>query len=275
MSRPWWRKGNKSWYATINGKQELLCNAPSKSDRKGRDRADEELQRLLAVRQSIGHDATIVGVLEEFLTWAEKNLAQGTYYGHNLYLQNFLDHLEVAFIRDLKPIHVTKWVDGHEGWGNPSKRAAIISAKRALNWAVEQGMIERNPVATIKRPPPWPARGARSRRNSQEGAPGHGPGVPACDESHAGDRLSPYRGADCDGQGREPGVGGLDISGWPPRQQNRSENQAVKNNLLAKVNPAPHQGSHEAVSDGAFVPEPAWQALELQRDSSAMEASSR
>lgn len=154
MSRPWWRDANKAWYGTIGGRQELLCKAPSKSDRKGRERADEQLQKRLAARKSIGHDATIVGVLEEFLGWSEKNQAHGTYYGHKLYLQDLLDHLEVAFIRDLKPIHVTKWVDGHKGWGNASKRAAIISAKRALNWAVKQGLIEKNPISSVERPPP-------------------------------------------------------------------------------------------------------------------------
>ena len=30
MSRPWWRKTSKAWYATIDGKQELLCKAKSK-----------------------------------------------------------------------------------------------------------------------------------------------------------------------------------------------------------------------------------------------------
>ena len=154
MSRPWWRKTNNAWYATIGGKQELLCKAPSKSDRKGRDRADKELQKKLALKQSLGYNATLVGVLEEFLTWSEKNQAKGTYYGHKLYLQDFLDHLEVAFIRELKPIHLTKWIDGHETWGNASKRAAIISVKRAFNWAVEQGLIEKNPFGTVKRPPP-------------------------------------------------------------------------------------------------------------------------
>jgi integrase len=154
MSRPWWRKTNNAWYATIGGKQELLCKAPSKSDRKGRDRADKELQKKLALKQSLGYNATVVGVLEEFLTTSKKNQAQGTYYGHKLYLQDFLDHLEFAFVRELKPIHLTKWIDGHETWGNASKRAAIISVKRAFNWAVEQGLIEKNPFGTVKRPPP-------------------------------------------------------------------------------------------------------------------------
>jgi len=86
----------------------LLCKAKSKSDRKGRDPADEGLGKKLALRQSLGFNATIVGVFEEFLTWSEKNQAESTFYGHKLYLQDFLDHAEVAFVRELKPIHVTK-----------------------------------------------------------------------------------------------------------------------------------------------------------------------
>jgi integrase len=105
------------------------------------------------MRQSIGFNATIVGVLEEFLTWSEKNQAHGTHYSHKLYLQDFLDHLEIAFVRELKPLHLSKWVDGHKGWGSASKRGAITSVKRAFNWAAEQGFIEKNPVSVVKRPP--------------------------------------------------------------------------------------------------------------------------
>ena len=79
MSRPWWRKTNKAWYATIDGKQELLCKAKSKSDRKGRDKADDELQKKLALRQTVGFDATIAGVFEQFLEWSEANQATKTY----------------------------------------------------------------------------------------------------------------------------------------------------------------------------------------------------
>ena len=160
MSRPWWRKTSKAWYATINGKQELLCKAPSKSDRKGQDRADKELQKVLAVRQSIGYDATIAGVLEEFLVWSQANQSAKTYRGYKDLLQSFLDHAEVAFVRELKPIHITKWLDDHKpkgkhvGWGSSGRRAAIVAVKRALNWAVEQGLIEKNPLFLVKLPTP-------------------------------------------------------------------------------------------------------------------------
>jgi hypothetical protein len=146
MSRPWWRKTNKAWYATIDGKQELLCKAKSKSDRKGRDKADDELQKKLAGRQSMGYDATIAGVFEQFLEWSEANQAAKTYRGYKDLLQSFLDHVDVAFVRQLKPIHITRWLDDHKpggtkkhvGWNSSGRRAATVAVKRALNWAVEQ-----------------------------------------------------------------------------------------------------------------------------------------
>ncbi len=160
MSRPWWRKTNKAWYATIDGKQQLLCKAKSKSDRKGQDKAAEELQKLLAVRQNIGHDATIAGVLEEFLGWSQANQAASTYRWYKELLQSFLDHVTVAFVRQLKPIHITKWLDGHKpegkhvGWGDAGRRGATVAVKRALNWGVEQGLIENNPLHRMKPPSP-------------------------------------------------------------------------------------------------------------------------
>jgi integrase len=161
MSRPWWRKTNKAWYATIDGKQELLCKAKSKSDRKGRDKADDELQKKLALRQSMGYDATIAGVLDQFLEWSQANQATNTYRGYEYLLQSFLDHVEVAFVRQLKPIHITKWLDDHKpggkkhvGWNTSGRRAATVAVKRALNWAVEQGLIEKSPLFLVKLPPP-------------------------------------------------------------------------------------------------------------------------
>ena len=127
MSRPWWRKTNKAWYATIDGKQELLCKAKSKSDRKGRDRADEELQKKLALRQTMGYDATIAGVFEEFLVWSQANQSAKTYRGYKDLLQSFLDHVEVAFVRQLKPIHITKWLDDHKPKGK-SMLGGILQA---------------------------------------------------------------------------------------------------------------------------------------------------
>ncbi|MEM6434758.1 MAG: site-specific integrase [Cyanobacteria bacterium P01_D01_bin.115] len=52
----------------------------------------------------------------------------------------------------LKPLDITQWLDANPTWKASGRRAAITAAKRALNWAVEQGVIDRNPIAAIKRP---------------------------------------------------------------------------------------------------------------------------
>ena len=160
MPQRWWRKANKAWYATVNGRQELLCKATSKADRKGQDKADRELQKVLALQQTIGYDATVAGVFEAFLDWSQQNQAAKTYRGYRDLLQSFLDHIDVAFVRELRPIHVTKWLDAHKpagkhrGWSTSGRRAATCAVKRALGWAVEQGLVEKSPLAGVKLPSP-------------------------------------------------------------------------------------------------------------------------
>jgi integrase len=117
---------------------------------------------MLALRKAIGYDATIAGVFEQFLEWSQANQATKTYRGYKDLLQSFLDHVDVAFVRQLKPIHVTKWLDSHKpggkkkhvGWNSSGRRAATVAVKRALNWAFEQGLIEKNPLALVKLPRP-------------------------------------------------------------------------------------------------------------------------
>ena len=42
---------------------------------------------------------------------------------------------------DVKPFHVTRWLDRHPGWGDGSRRCAITAVKRAFNWAVSEGLL--------------------------------------------------------------------------------------------------------------------------------------
>src|SRR5262249_18704139 len=54
--------------------------------------------------------------------------------------------------KDLKPLHVTRWLDAHPGWKG-SRRNAIIAVKRAFNWADAEGLLQPNPVKAVKKPP--------------------------------------------------------------------------------------------------------------------------
>lgn len=46
---------------------------------------------------------------------------------------------------DLKPLHIDQWLQAHKTW-NGGKRSRVQAVKRALNYGVEAGLIEANPI---------------------------------------------------------------------------------------------------------------------------------
>ena len=54
--------------------------------------------------------------------------------------------------KDLKPLHVTRWLDAHPGWKG-SRRNAIVAVKRVFNWADAEGLLQPNPIKAVKKPP--------------------------------------------------------------------------------------------------------------------------
>ena len=64
---------------------------------------------------------------------------------------------------ELKPFHVTRWLDGHASWKG-SRCNAIESVKRAFGWATAEGLLGKNPLRGIKKP----AKGRRDRIITQE-----------------------------------------------------------------------------------------------------------
>ena len=55
-------------------------------------------------------------------------------------------------LADLKPYHLTRVMDAHDGWSNNTKRDFVTAIQRALNWAVDEGLIERSPIARMEKP---------------------------------------------------------------------------------------------------------------------------
>src|SRR5207247_2077603 len=53
---------------------------------------------------------------------------------------------------ELKPFHVTRWLDDHKDW-NAGRRCAITAAKRAFSWADKEGVFSPSPIRNVVRPP--------------------------------------------------------------------------------------------------------------------------
>jgi hypothetical protein len=66
-------------------------------------------------------------------------------------LQSFCNTHGILPISKLKPFHLTRWLDSQD-WQTAGRHGGIASIKRALNWAVSEGLIDNNPLKTVKTP---------------------------------------------------------------------------------------------------------------------------
>lgn len=76
-----------------------------------------------------------------------------TYWWYRKFVQSFCDLYGGLLALDVKPLHVTAWLDAHPKW-TTSRRCAVICLKRAYNWAEGEGVIAANPMKKVKKPPP-------------------------------------------------------------------------------------------------------------------------
>ena len=70
------------------------------------------------------------------------------------FCQSFVLKYLTLSVAELKPLHVTDWIDAQSGWGNTTKRNVVVAMKRAFNWAEKSGHIERSPIRHAGRPHP-------------------------------------------------------------------------------------------------------------------------
>jgi integrase len=150
--KPFYRRFNDSWYVQVGPKQIRLA--------RGKGNEAEAYRRYFEVMagQPTGKmpeplpDATVAAICDLFLDWCQKHNAPRTYEWYRDFLQDFCDHLGKMPVADLKPFHVTRWLDRHPDWRS-ARRCAVVAAKRALNWAVDEGLIAASPVKKLRKPP--------------------------------------------------------------------------------------------------------------------------
>ena len=64
------------------------------------------------------------------------------------------DQFDIA-VKDLKPYHVSEWLERRPARGHSSRRISISSLLAALNWAKDEGYIDANPIdGRVKQPAP-------------------------------------------------------------------------------------------------------------------------
>ncbi len=96
--------------------------------------------------------ASVAAMASAFVAWAMQNTAKGTWGNYGTYCAQFANVYGQRFARDIKPFHVTRWLDEKDNWSQATKRTAIISVKRMFSWSVEMGLMPSDPLKTLKRP---------------------------------------------------------------------------------------------------------------------------
>jgi integrase len=147
--KPWFRSDRDAWFVTINGRRYNL--GPE------RDAAHDRFHELM-LNGGEGDGAngavTVFALFDDFLEWTKAQRAENTY---NWYF-HFLDGFSTYLATDrnalrLKPIDVVRWVSKHPKWSSTYQRDCIRAIQRSYRWAHRNGLIDRNPLQFIDKPP--------------------------------------------------------------------------------------------------------------------------
>jgi len=151
MARPnkiWFRKDIGWWMVTLGGVKTRL--AEGKANKKAAQDKFHELA-LVQSRAPEAPSARVADVIEAFLAWSKLHRSEETNRNYFWYGEKFAESAGYLLVPELKPIHVTRWVDEH-GWKETTERNARRSVYRAFSWAQEEGIIPANPLKGMKCP---------------------------------------------------------------------------------------------------------------------------
>ena len=144
---PFWREARTCYFVQIGARQIRLDPDEDIAYRMYHELMARPPEKAIEVAPPI----YVAEVLDQFLDWCLKNKAPRTYAWYRENLQRLVSKLPKGMkIAELKPFHVTRAMLDH--WGNNTKHDFIGAAKRAFNWAVDEELIDRSPIARMKKP---------------------------------------------------------------------------------------------------------------------------
>lgn len=160
--KPWFRVANHSWYIERAGRQHCLCPHPDATPpRRGKNGWSPPKEALDAFYKLMASEPTalptsdrllVCQVCDLFLSYAEAHCDARTFRWYMAYLQDFSKSYGRLRALELKPFHVTRWLDAHKGW-KAGRRCAITAVKRAFSWADKEGVLSPSPIRSVARPP--------------------------------------------------------------------------------------------------------------------------
>jgi len=174
-NRGYWYRSGRGWYVTEGRSSVKLCDAYSQHLRDPED--EEEVEKAYA-RYVLEHEpqsscgVTVADVAQVYLDYAKKHGAEGTFTGRHAILYDFVTGFPARFRRgtespeprhrihhgygsklvsELTGADLRAWLDAHPTWSEEGIPTRAV--KRAINYAVDMGMVPANPVSRFKAKP--------------------------------------------------------------------------------------------------------------------------
>jgi integrase len=148
--KPFFRKSKQAWYVQFGKHQHSLG--------KDREEAFRRYRELLLHEEGKpprpDRSYTVAEVADLFLDWSERHNDERTYDWYRSFLQSFSDLYGGLEAMELRPHHVTRWLDSEPEWAEATRRCAMTAVKRAFNWADAEGHLPENPLKTVRKGPP-------------------------------------------------------------------------------------------------------------------------
>ena len=145
--QPFFRSQTQSWYVQIDGRQINLG--------RDRDAAWEKYDDVMAShRRDVNPGMTVAELLDDYLEYVHQNRAQRTYLWYRNYLRKFVAYIGKRLkVTELRPYHITRWLTANFAeLSSASRNCAVRAVRTPFNWAVTEGLLDRNPIKGVKRP---------------------------------------------------------------------------------------------------------------------------
>ena len=145
MRKPFYVKRTKAWYVWHSGRQIRLDS--------DKETAFRKYHELKASEAPVSATDTVATLANTYLEWCRNNRGEGTYQNSRRTLSLFIKHVGSSLVvSQLKPMHVTNWLADQPGWGPTTQNRSIRIVKRVFNWAINEGRLDRNPLAGLACP---------------------------------------------------------------------------------------------------------------------------
>ena len=162
MREPYFNSRRNGWYLRT-GKTEVFLG-------KNQESAWQQYRKLLAYSASDGEEATVAGVLLAYLEELRPTVTLARYVKVSRYARQFIAHVgDFREMATLNRSEILNWLNENKSkldkpkevpapryWSVAAKRDAGQVLRSAFRWAMNEGMISKNPAANMRLEQPTP-----------------------------------------------------------------------------------------------------------------------